>query len=93
MFGCKNYYEMSQGQSESLKMCRAGLDPENCSETCDGFQSITDCGTDRGIDTALISEGLLIALRLLMPALRDAAKKSENKFDDVLVGILEAIAK
>ena len=50
-------------------------------------------GTDRGIESVLISEGLLMALKLFLPALKDAAKKSENKFDDVLVGILEALVK
>ena len=40
-----------------------------------------------------ISEGVKLVLRVLLPAIKDAAEKSENKIDDALVKILEEMLK
>jgi len=48
---------------------------------------------ERGIPAALISESLSILLRLILPVLKIEAEKTENKYDDYLVRILEMIAR
>ena len=75
-----------------VQLCSAGLAQND--GKCAGFTGFTENKPmDRGVEFALISEAVLMALKLFMPALKDAAKKSENKFDDSLVGILEAVIK
>ena len=50
--------------------------------------------TDRGIEIGFaISEGVKLVLRVLLPAIKDAAAESENKIDDALVKILEALIR
>ena len=75
-----------------------GIKKQDCSlglaqngEKCAGFTE--NRPMDRGVEFALISEAVLLILRLFMPAMKDAAANSENKIDDVLVKFLEILVK
>ena len=48
---------------------------------------------ERGIEAVLISEGLAILLRLFLPVLKNEAEKTENRYDDFFVKILETVVK
>lgn len=93
--------EMSEPELEKINSEIDGANEGQRLEICPKCRLVKypteDCecemSMDRGVEFALISEAVLLILRLFMPAMKDAAANSENKIDDVLVNFLEILVK